>query len=245
MTARAIKDVLAGTAGPKARRTFQPVRRDSRHRGERENRIWRPLGRDRRQARRFIGAMLQAAEHFDRRGKPVGKKNGPLGHVALEVMRALFRFADWKTGCLEPAIASICEKTRRARSAVVAALARLKAHGFLDWIRRTEPTGNEGAGPQVRQIPNAYGFDLARLPRAAAAFVKKAIGWGEPVPDCEAARQQQDRADMDAMLDSLSCEERAHATVVDDELAEALARVGRALDKRASSPEGQNPDHGG
>jgi hypothetical protein len=192
-----------------------------------------------------MGSMLQAAEQYDRRGKAAGRKNGHLGHIGLEVLRELFRFADWKTGCLEPAIATICERIKRSRAAVVEALARLKEHGFLDWIRRTEPTDNVGeAGPQVRQIPNAYGFDIARLPQAARAFVKKAIGWGLPAPDCEEARQQQDRAELDAMLDTCSSEEVARFAAGNDALGDSLAALGRALDRSASSPGGQNPGVG-
>lgn len=243
MTARAIGDVLNGTTGPKVRRTFQPVRRDSRHAGEREHRIWRPLGRDAREGRRFAGAVMKAAEFYELRNKPAGKKNGPIGHVGLEVLRALFRFVDFKTGRLEPAIATICERIRRSRAAVVAAMARLKDHGFLDWIRRTEPTGNVGAGPQVRQITNAYGFDLARLPRSAAAWVRKIL-LGPPTPDCEVARQEQATGDVEAMLDTLSCEEQAGALADDPGLRDALAGLGRALDSSASSPGGQNPGHG-
>jgi len=244
MTARTIGEVLAGSGAGKARRTFQPVRRDSRHRGEREDRIWRPLGSTTRQARRFMGAMLQAAEFYDERNKQPGKHNGPLGSIGLRVLRELFRFADWKTGRLEPAIATICERVRRSRAAVVAALARLKAHGFLDWIRRTEPTDNVGAGPQVRQITNAYGFDIARLPKAAAAFVKKAIGWGIPVPDCEEARQAQDRADVEAMLDTVSLEDQARFIAGSDGVGDALAGLARSLGTSASSKNGQNPGHG-
>jgi hypothetical protein len=151
MTARAIGDVLAGRE-TKGRRTFQPVRRDSRHRGEREERIWRPLGRN-PEARRFKSALIQAADFYNVANKQPGKHNGPLGAIGLEVLRYLLRIVDHKTGRLEPAIATVCEKIGRSRAAVVHALARLKAHGFLDWLRRTEPTENVGAGPQVRQIP--------------------------------------------------------------------------------------------
>lgn len=242
LTARAIGDVLAGRE-TKIQRTFQPVRRDSRHAGEREHRIWRPLGSTKQAARLRIGAVMQAAEFYDRQGKQPGERNGPLGHVGIEVLRALFRIVDFKTGRLEPAIATICDRIRRSRAAVVRALARLKAHGFLDWIRRTEPTNNVGAGPQVRQITNAYGFDLANLPRSAADWVRKILGRGPP-PDCELARKERDRAEVDEMLAALSCEEQAEAIVQDDDLRDALASLGRALDTSASSPSGQNPDHG-
>lgn len=243
MTARTLGGALDRGPRPNGRRTFQPVRRDSRHRGEREERIWRPLGGTRREARQFIGAMLQAAEFYELHNKQPGKKNGPIGHVGIEVLRALLlRFADWKTGRLEPAIATICEKTRRSRAAVVAALARLKALGFLDWIRRTEPTENVGAGPQVRQISNAYGFDVMRLPRSAAAWVRRVLSNGPP-PDCDRARRAADAADVEAMLDSVPAEEQARF-IADGDLGEALAGLGRALDESASSNNGQNPGHG-
>lgn len=242
MTARAIGDVFSGAEGPKVRRTFQPVRRDSRHAGEREHRIWRPLGGTKQEARQFIGAVMKAAEFYDRNGKQPGKRNGPLGHIALEVLRALFRYADFKTGRLEPAIATVCGEIKRSRGAVVSAMARLKAHGFLDWIRRTEPTDNVGAGPQVRQITNAYGFDIARLPRSAAAWVRKILGKGPP-PDCEVARQERGRAEVEAMLDTVSAEEQARFIAGDDALGDVLARIGRSLERRASSLDGQNPDH--
>lgn len=244
MTARAIGDVLGGTEGPKIRRTFQPVRRDSRHEGEREHLMWRPLGGTKQEARNFIGAIMQAAEFYDRHNKQPGKKNGPLGHVAIEVLRALFRFVDFKTGRLEPAIATICDRIKRSRAAVVSALARLKEHGFLDWVRRTEPTHNDGAGPQVRQIPNAYGFDIARLPRSAAAWVRKILGKGPP-PDCEVSRREQALAATEAMLDTVTLEEQARFFAGDDQLGDALAGLGRSLASSASSLDGQNPDHGG
>lgn len=207
--------------------------------------MWGPIGDGtKRGGRRYAAALLQAAEFYERHNKPPGKKNGPLGHVGLEVLRALFRVVDYRTGRLEPAIATICERIRRSRAAVVSALARLKEHGFLDWVRRTEPTGNVGAGPQVRQITNAYGFDLARLPRSAAAWVKKILGVGMPPPDCEEARRRQDRAETDSMLDQVTAQEQARF-IADGELGEALAALGRALDEGASSPGGQNPGCGG
>jgi hypothetical protein len=49
--------------------------------------------------------------------------------------------------------------------------------------------------------------------------------------------------DLEAMLDTLSKEELARA-IDDDELAEVVARLGRALDSSASSKAGQNPGDG-
>jgi hypothetical protein len=242
MTARAMGPVLAGSSRTTRPRSFQPVRRESRHAGEREHRIWGPLGASKPEADRFRWAMMQAAKFYNRQGKRPGKHNGHLGGIGIEVLEYLLYSADWKTGALEPAIAYICERIRRSRAAVVEALARLKEHGFLDWIRRTEPTDNVGAGPQVRQISNAYGFSLAALAAkapSAATWIKRVLGIGRPPPDCEDGRRNQAREDAERMFNSLSCEDLARARVDDPDLAELLARLGRHLDLSASSKGGQ------
>lgn len=241
MTARSIGAVVGGLQPTKRSRSFQPVRRNSYHAGEREGRLWLKLGSNNRDARRLIAARMKAAEHYDRSHKEAGKRNGPLVHIGIDVLRELYRMVDYKTGRLEPAIATICKRIRRLRAAVVSAMARLKEHGFLDWVRRSEPTGNQGAGPQVRQITNAYGFGL---PATAAAWVKKILGNG-PLPDCEVARREQQAAETDALLDTLSLPERVHATVEDPQLADVLARMAASIERNsASSLSGQNPIFG-
>ncbi len=184
---------------------------------------------------------MQAAEFYDRRNKEPGKRNGPLGGIGLEVLRELYRMVDYKTGQLEPAIATICKRLSRSVDAVCKAMKRLKEHGFLDWVRRTEAVDNPGAGPQVRQITNAYGF---KLPASAAAWVKKILGNGPP-PDCELARREQQAAEAEAMLDTLSLADRVHATADDPQLAEILARLGTRIEKdSAILPSGKNPGSG-
>jgi hypothetical protein len=182
-------------------RTFQPVRRNSYYANDRRSvALWRPIAPNSREARRIVGARMKAAEFYDRRHKEAGKKNGPLGHVGLEVLRELYRLVDFKTGRLEPAIATICEAIKRSKQAVVDALKRLKEHGFLDWVRRAEPIDDaEGAGPRIRQISNAYGFSL---PKFAAAWVAKKLGNG-PTPDCELARREAAATELEAMLETL------------------------------------------
>lgn len=230
MSARSIGEIVTGAEPGKVRRTFQPVRRNSYHRGEREDRIWQPFNPRERWAR------LYAAERFELENKEWGKRDGPLGHVALEVLRAMTRLVDFKTGRLEPSIDWIMRKIRRSRAAVVRAQARLKAHGFLDWIRRTEPTGNEGAGPQVRQITNAYGL---RLPAVAAALVRKLMR-RPPPPDDHVQARQADAEATEAMVGSLDLDEQAFHYAGDGPLGESLAALGRALGSSASSPSGQN-----
>ena len=63
-------------------------------------------------------------------------------------------------------------RTKRSKDAVVRALAALRRHGFVDWLRRYIPTGNLGAGPQVQQTSNAYRL---ALPPAAERLLGRAL----------------------------------------------------------------------
>ena len=169
---------------------------------------------------------MKAAEFYDRRHKEPGKRNGPLGHVALEVLRELYRLVDYKTGRLDPAITTICEAIKRSKQAVVDALKRLKDHGFLDWVRRSEPIDDaEGAGPRVRQISNAYGFSL---PKYAAAWVARKSGIG-PVPDCELARAAATAAEFETMLDQTPLAEVGRVLFSNPGLEEVFSRLGEAV----------------
>jgi hypothetical protein len=239
MTVRSIGEIALGLARAKATRSFQPVRRNSHCASDcRSVRLWQPLGANNRDARRLIGARMKAAEFYNERNKHPGDREGPIGEIGVRLLRELYRIVDYKTGRLEPAIDTLCKRISRARATVVKYLARLKAHGFLDWVRRSEIVDNPGAGPQVRQITNAYGFGL---PAAAAAWVKNILGNG-PTPDCEMARREADAAEVEAMLDSAGTDELVDFYVADPKLAELLKGLGSSLFKNsASSISGQNP----
>ena len=242
MTARSIGELLAGLEPAKRTRSFQPVRRNSYYASDRRSTsLWRPIAANGREARRLIAARLKAAEHYNERNKQPGERQGPIGDVGIRLLRELYRIVDFKTGRLEPAIDTLCERINRARATVVKYLAKLKEHGFLDWVRRSEPIDDvDGAGPRVRQITNAYGFCL---PAAASTWVKKTLGNG-PTPDCELARREADRAETEAMIKTVSLEEQAAFIAgTDGPLAEALASLARTMNCRnsASSNSGQKP----
>ncbi|HEY0626375.1 MAG TPA: replication protein A [Allosphingosinicella sp.] len=236
MTARTIGSIINGTASPKARRTFQPVRRNSYHRGEREGRIWRQFAPSKAEARRIISARMRAAEAYELANKMAGKRNGPLGHVGLELLRHLYRMIDYKSGRLEPCLDTLMQRMRRSRAAIVAAMKRLKEHGFLSWIRRTEPIDNPGPGPQVRQISNAYCFGL---PKVAADIVRRLLGAGPTAADI--LRRQEEERRQAELLASMPLEDVARHLAKDRQLQDALARLGRSIGGNASSPDGLNP----
>ncbi|TCP98164.1 hypothetical protein C8J46_105317 [Sphingomonas sp. PP-F2F-A104-K0414] len=233
MSARSLYKIVGGKAS-KGHRTGQPVRRSSFRAGEREPRYWRPFNKAERNAR------MRAAETYDQKHKIAGKRNGPLGAIGVDVLRELMRMIDFKTGRLEPAIATLATRLSRSRGAIVKALARLKDHGFLNWIRRFEPIKDPDTfGPQVKQVTNAYWFGL---PKEAADMVRRMMGKG-PMPDDEVTRRKANEEETAAMLATISAEDLAAFRAGDESpLAKALASLGRRVDLcNANSPGGQNP----
>ncbi len=202
----------------------QPVRRHSHQAGRCEGVFWRRT--DRQEVRR----ILLAARRYELAGRVAGRRNGPLGHVALEALELLANLVSYRTGRLEPSLAFLMERLRRSRDAVVRALAALRAHGFLDWVRRFEPTDREGRGPQVRQVSNAY-----RLVMPPCALRLLGIQ-GQPVPlpdDVEHAQETQQR-EREAHKANLPLDELAVLEVDDDRLGRLLAQLGRFVQERES-----------
>ena len=172
---RSVQPVLRGFSSrhsaQRRPRTFQPLHRNSRHASEnREIDLWRRYNTF---SRAENNARMRAAEQFDRDTKRPGKRNGALGHVGLDVLRLMLRLRGKRGGRLDPSLQWIADELHRARSAVAAAIARLKAHGFLDWVRRSRPVDDPARPDQyVEQISNAYFFTM---PERAAEFVRRMV----------------------------------------------------------------------
>lgn len=199
--------------GPKSGpRSGEKVRNNSYYEGQLEPRLWRPVGfgkqrGTKRGARRLRGAIMNAARSLelrtrkDRQAKLPGARNGVLGHIGLAVLEALYDFVDFRTGRLEPAIATIAEKVGFSYAAVHNALARLRLYGFLQWIRRSRPLDNEGqVGPQVEQITNAY---VLLVPVEFRDLIRRLL-WDGPIPDCEQWRGEERDAQIQQMIDKIS-----------------------------------------
>lgn len=180
---RHIGEALSQGPRPRGCKDRQPVHRHSYRRGRCEGTYWRQTNRQ--ETRR----ILLGAQKFDREKKAFGRPAGPIGHVGLQVLEYMINVIDHRTGRLEPSIAHIARKVGRCRGAVVRALQNLRRHGFIDWVRRYEETGREGAGPQVRQVTNAYRLTLP----AWAARRLGVKGQSAPLPD-DVAQEQEDRA---------------------------------------------------
>jgi DNA-binding transcriptional MocR family regulator len=183
---------------------------------------------------------MLAAERFERKFREPGKRNGPLGPVGLEVLRDLLRLIDYRTGRLEPAITTLMGRLKRSRDAICRALAALREHGFLDWLRRWEPVEDAGeAGPQVKQATNAYRLALPpKAEKLLAAYERT----DAPPPEDHLAACEARRAAVRAMVDALPLDEQPEALAGSGPLASALARLARGVMGRSvSPPSGQNP----
>ncbi len=216
---------------PPAGKCPTPVRRHSHTKGRSEARIWRPT------SRQDVQKILLAAKRYELAERRKGERTGPLGSVAIEVLEYFVNLVDFRTGRLEPSIVTIMGKVRRSRDAVVTALKALRAHGFLDWLRRYEPTGNEGRGPQVQQASNAYRLSL---PEKALRLLGR-FGKAPPPPDDHSVAQEARAAELDAYRKALPLDERALFDAGDTPLGQSLARFGKSLEQRESAKQTESP----
>lgn len=159
-----IKQTAASLSG-KTRGPDPQVRRDSFDVDDSRAQVWRRIeDGSKAGGLAWADAMLQTAEEFDILHKKRGER-GPLQANGIRVLTAILRRAlDFKTGRSEPELLTLMKWTGLSKPAVVGALARLRDHGFLDWVRRTIRVGKKGmAGPQRKQTSNAYFFGMGRM----------------------------------------------------------------------------------
>jgi len=166
--ARSFSEVTTGIRD--RARSNSPVRRNSHNAGGSEVSLWRMHNTF---PKTEHNARMRAAEAFEHETKLPGKRNGALGSIGLDVLRCLLRLRGRKDGRLDPSYQWIADKIHRSRSAVGKALERLKASGFLDWIRRCVPI--EDALPdeqQSEQISNAF---ILLQPPTVREFVRRML----------------------------------------------------------------------
>ena len=209
--------------GARAQRTR--LHRNSHRAGACEATFWRSI------TRQEVQKILKAAQRYELHGRQPGRRNGPLGSIALEILALFGNLVSFKTGRLDPSLDWIMDKLKRSRDAVVRALKALRDHGFLDWLRRFEPIPNEGRGPQVQQVSNAYRLFA---PKRALALLGR---WsGRPsMPDDDAAARADRKAIEAEHVASLDLGAFASFQCGDSPLGRALAQMGKALDLRESA----------
>lgn len=215
----AVRNLIAktGAALSGKKRNHDPVHRHSYDVDSKQADVFRPIGGGTvASGLGWADDMLQLAEEYDITHKKKGER-GPLMANGIRVLKALLRkFLNFKTGQLDPALTTLMTATGLSKAAVVDALKRLRKHGFLDWVRRSEKVGVKGeAGPQRKQASNAYFCDLSAMAKAVRqrfldlrearrrrAIASEASRTGTPVP----CLQPQKPADpeMEALLGQIS-----------------------------------------
>lgn len=217
-----IGTVLARTLSNQRARV--PVRGGSYERGRREGAFWRKT------SRQEVRLILFAAKRYELNMRRKGRRSGPLGSVAIEVLEYLANLVDFRTGRLEPSLDTLMRRLKRSRDAIVRALRNLRTHGFLDWLRRYTPTGHEGRGPQLRQVSNAYRL---HLPERAKQFLGR---WGcsQPLPeDCEHALEVR-AAELEQHDKSPFHEGPDLSGIEDDELRQSLTLLGNNIKRKSA-----------
>jgi len=209
------------------------VRRASWHKGRCEATFWRPTSRQ--DARR----VLLAAKRYELQQRQPGERSGPLGSVAIELLELLVHMVDFRTGRLDPSIETMMRRLKRSKDAIVRAMKNLRRHGFIDWLRRYEPTGKEGRGPQLRQTSNAYRLCLPAMAQRILGY----LGIGSPVPDDHGHARDARAAETEERLLSLPLDRWAAVIADDDAIARTLARFGRSIEQRESAGQEESLIH--
>jgi hypothetical protein len=176
---RQAAQVLARQSSPRPRRVF-------RHRAVF---VRDPLAHSTPLDRNERARLMFLAQRLERRTKERGHKNGALGNVGIEVLRALlFHFANRATGLCFPSYLTLQAMTGRCRGAVAAALRRLESTGIIRvtrrlkriWLERKSPITGQAERIQVTvQDSNLYAFSG---PTAFAARLDSLVETPPPKP---------------------------------------------------------------
>ncbi len=110
-----------------------------------------------------IGRPATLRHEIERLDVTIARGDERLTRIDVTVLEALLSKIEFATGALFPSYDTIAAWAVCSRNAAIDAVKRLKARGFVDWVRRSIRTNNEGEfAPQREQTSNAYYFDHRR-----------------------------------------------------------------------------------
>jgi hypothetical protein len=175
--------------------------------------------------------LWHEARGFERQTRQPGRQDGALGRNGLAILHALiFDFLNFRSGALYPSRRAIAAKAAISERSVGRGLAKLKAAGVLNWLRRCVGELIDGRFT-LRQETNAYGIcpqSCWRGYRALpAAPVPDPATWGATPPVDVLALAGADRAGRLAALE----------LDPSDRLALALARLGKVVNRSNGHPD--------
>jgi hypothetical protein len=183
-------------------------------------------------ARKQAAKLYHKAREFERQTRQPGKQDGALGRNGILVLHALiFDFLNYATGRLDPAIESIAYKACISVTSAKRGLVNLKRAGVLNWVRRAAETRDAQGRFCLEQDTNAYGIIP---PGHWLGFVEieapppDPLTWGATPPLPSMIEQAVEEMHHGARLGMYAIlEADPH-----DELAKALASLGRTMEAR-------------
>jgi hypothetical protein len=159
------------------RHTDQPVWRGSFDIHDRRADVGRRFGDGSvEQSHRAIDAIIEAITDWAEKIKVPGKPH-PLTRNVIKTLEDTLRMCmDFKTGACEATYEIIKKVTQFGRQTVIRHMKILRAYNLFHWVRRTERTGKApGEGPQVKQAPNSYFFELSTLPHELQIHMRQIL----------------------------------------------------------------------
>jgi hypothetical protein len=183
--------------------------------------------------KRIAARLWHKARAFDRQTRKRHCHGGAVGHSALQVLHTLiFDCLNYATGRLDPSYAAIARKANVCERTVAYAIQRLKRLGILNWVRRCAETWRDGRFV-LEQETNAYAILPSSQWRGYSEPPEppppQPGTWGDhpPLPalTAQAAATRRDGGTMQEAIGILESDPT-------DDLAAALARLGRGLQQR-------------
>ncbi len=177
--------------------------------------------------------LWHEARRFERSTRQPGRQDGALGRNGLAVLYALlFDFLNYASGRLDPAIDTIAQAANISPRSAARGLANLKAAGVLNWARRCIADIGEAGRIVFRQLSNAYAVLpvsqwFGHRPRPEAP-PPEAGTWGDHPPLPPLIEQAAEAEGIGAQIRTLELDPA-------DELAAALARLGRGVQAGSNS----------
>jgi hypothetical protein len=180
--------------------------------------------------RRRAARLYHDARRFERQTRAPGRQDGAIGRNGLAILHALiFDCLNYASGRLDPSYATIARLANISVRSVARGLAKLKAAGVLNWVRRCIERVLDGRFT-LEQETNAYAVLPASQWRGYAP---------PPPPPPPAPGTWGDHPALPDMLTQAAEAIRGgggHQSVISlleadpsDELARTLARLGRSL----------------
>ena len=110
--------------------------------------------------KREAARLYHQARRFERQTRQPGRQDGALGRNGLAVLHALvFDFLNFRTGRLDPGYKAIARAANISVRSVARGLAKLKAAGVLNWLRRCSATVDEAGRFALAQETNLYALN--------------------------------------------------------------------------------------